>query len=67
MTRCGYQSEGRCALEAKLDPCQLLSQPEYCCAQVSKAEKAMQKKQKAKEFTSAKSNSKVQKNLKRWN
>ena len=39
----------------------------FCCAQVSKAEKAMLKKQKAKEFTSAKSNSKVQKNLKRWN
>ena len=39
----------------------------HCCLQVSKAEKAMLKKQKAKEFTSAKSNTKAQKNAKRWN
>ena len=34
--------------------------------QMSKAEKAMQKKQKAKEFTATKSNGNQQKNLKRW-
>lgn len=34
---------------------------------MSKAEKAMQKKQKAKEFTTGKTNTKMQKNLKRWN
>lgn len=45
----------------------LLSHLLCCCAQVSKAEKAMLKKQKAKEFTSAKSNTKTQKNVKRWN
>ena len=37
------------------------------CLQMSKAEKAMQKKAKAKDFTATKSNTKAQKNLKRWN
>ena len=40
---------------------------DVCCLQMSKAEKAMQKKAKAKDFTATKSNTKVQKNTKRWN
>jgi hypothetical protein len=34
---------------------------------MSKAEKAMQKKMKAKDFTAKKSEGKVAKNAKRWN
>ena len=40
---------------------------DFHCLQMSKAEKAMQKKAKAKDFTATKSNTKVQKNTKRWN